>query len=166
VPFDRHRGASVDELWASVIAVAGTLLGGALTYFLQERGTRRRDDAVRAAEVRREMRAVCGAFLGALTAMRQHQFHRYGLRVAGAPEVERAAAERRALEARTAVTEALAALQLCTDDQAVLDHATRAVDVAFTLHRAADPEDMDHRAADARGAHDAFVAVARTLTRA
>lgn len=76
----------MDELWASVIAVAGTLLGGGLTYLLQERATRHRDDAVRDGETRRELRGLCAAFLGELTTMRRHQFTRYNLRMVDAPE--------------------------------------------------------------------------------
>ncbi|MDI5964545.1 hypothetical protein [Streptantibioticus silvisoli] len=99
-----------------------------------------------------------------MTTLRRHQLHCHTLRATRAPEEERTAAARVALEARTDVTEALVALQLCTGDQNVLDHASRAADVTVALHQAADQEDMDRRARAARTAHDAFVVAARSLT--
>jgi hypothetical protein len=81
------------------------------------------------------------------------QNERSVLREAGAPEVDQAAAKQAALEARTAVGEALTELQLLTDDSRVLALADRIVDITFTLHEAPDRADRDRRPAPGRG-HD------------
>jgi hypothetical protein len=75
------------------------------------------------------------------------------LREAGASEADRAAAKAAALEARTAVGEALTELQLLTDDVHVLALADRIVDITFTLHLAANQADRADAAASVVPAH-------------
>jgi hypothetical protein len=64
-----------------------------------------------------------------------------------------------ALEARTAVGEALTELQLLTDEPRVLELAARVIDITY-LHEA---PDRDRRTDVARAAHNAFVAAAGPL---
>ncbi|WP_143674428.1 MULTISPECIES: hypothetical protein [Streptomyces] len=154
------------ELASSTITGVIGLLGILVGFRLQERSAARRDGLARQTQQRQELRQVFVRFLTRLAAMRRLQGERSVLREAGASEAEQAAAKTAALEARTAVGEALTELQLLTDDPHVLELAARVVDVTFTLHEAPDRADRDRRGDLARAAHNAFVAAAGRLARA
>ncbi|MFF3968019.1 hypothetical protein ACFYZI_41520 [Streptomyces griseorubiginosus] len=154
------------ELASSAVAALIALLATVLGFRLQERSAARRDRLARQVQQRQELRQVFVRFLARLAAMRRLQNERSVLREAGAPEVDQAAAKQAALEARTAVGEALTELQLLTDDPHVLQLADRIVGVTFTLHEAPDRADRDRRAGLARAAHNTFVAAAGPLVRA
>lgn len=89
-------------------------------------------------------------FLAWLAAMRRPQNERSVLVEAGGSETERAAAKQAALEARTAVGEALTELQLPTADRRALELADTLVDATFTLHEAPDRDRRRHLARAAR----------------
>jgi len=148
------------ELASSTITGVIGLLGILVGFRLQERSAARRDRLARHVQQRQELRQVFVCFLARLAAMRRLQNERSVLREASAPEAEQAAAKAAALEARTAVGEALTELQLLTDDVHVLALADGIVDVTFTLHEAPDRADRDRRTGLARAAHNAFVAAA------
>jgi DUF1680 family protein len=74
-------------------------------------------------------------------------------------------AKQAALEARTAVGEALTELQLLTNDPRVLELAARVIHITYNLYEAPDRADRDQRGV-ARAAHNAFVAAAGPLVRA
>ncbi|WP_460073985.1 hypothetical protein [Streptomyces sp. YKOK-I1] len=154
------------ELASSAVAALIALLATVLGFRLQERSAARRDRLAQQVQQRQELRQVFVRFLSRLAAMRRLQHERSVLREAVAPEGDREAAKTAALEARTAVGEALTELQLLTDDPRVLALAHRVVDVTFTLHEASDRSDRDRRAGLARAAHNAFVAAAGPLVRA
>lgn len=154
------------ELASSAVAALIALLATVLGFRLQERSAARRDRLTQQVQQRQELRQVFVRFLTRLAAMRRLQNERSVLREAGAPETEQAVAKTAALEARTAVGEALTELQLLADDPHVLELAARVVDVTFTLHEAPDRADRDRRADLARDAHNTFVAAASALVRA
>jgi hypothetical protein len=154
------------ELASSAVAAVIALLATVLGFRLQERSAARRDGLAQQAQQRAELRQVFVRFLARLAAMRRLQGERSVLREADASEAEQAAAKQAALEARTAVGEALTELQLLTDDPRVLELAARVVDVTFTLHEAPDRADRDRRGDLARAAHNTFVAAAGRLVRA
>ncbi|MFF7986955.1 hypothetical protein ACFZDK_49115 [Streptomyces sp. NPDC007901] len=154
------------ELASSAVAALIALLATVLGFRLQERSAARRDRLAQQVQQRQELRQAFVRFLSRLAAMRRLQHERSVLREGGASEGDQAAAKTAALEARTAVGEALTELQLLTDDPRVLALADRVVDVTFTLHEAPDRADRDRRAGLARAAHNAFVAAAGPLVRA
>ncbi|WJV51749.1 hypothetical protein [Streptomyces flavofungini] len=154
------------ELASSAVAATIALLATVLGFHLQERSAARPDRYTRQDRRRAELRQVCVLFLARLAAMRRLQNRRSELREAGAPEAEQAAAKHAALEARTTAGEALAELQLLTDDPRVRQLADRIVDLTFTLHEAPDRADRDRRGALARAAHNAFVTAVGPLVRA
>ncbi|MFJ9634435.1 hypothetical protein ACIRU8_42760 [Streptomyces sp. NPDC101175] len=152
----------VSSAVTGVIGVLGILVG----FRLQERSTVRRDQGIQQAQQRAELRTACVRLLARLAAMRRLQNERSALREADAPEADQEAAKAAALEARTAVGEALTELQLLTDDSRVLSLADRIVDITFTLHEAPDQAHRNRRAGLARAAHNTFVAAAGPLVRA
>jgi len=154
------------ELASSAVAALIALLATLLGFRLQERSAARRDGLAQQAQQRAELRAAFVRFLARLAAMRRLQNERSILREGGASESERAAAKQAALEARTAVGEALTELQLLTDNPRVLELADTLVDITFTLHEAPDRADRDRRGHLARAAHNTFVAAAGPLVRA
>ncbi|WP_105973677.1 hypothetical protein [Streptomyces geranii] len=154
------------ELASSAVAAVIALLATVLGFRLQERSAARRDGLARQAQQRQELRQVFVRFLARLATMRRLQNARSVLVEAGASEPERAAAKQAAMEARTAVGEALTELQLLTDDPHVLDLADTLVDITFALHKAPDRADRDRRGHLARAAHNTFVAAAGPLVRA
>ncbi|MFF4787891.1 hypothetical protein ACFY3E_42070 [Streptomyces griseorubiginosus] len=154
------------ELASSAVAALIALLATVLGFRLQERSAARRDRLAQQVQQRQELRQAFVHFLARLAAMRRLQNERSVLREAGAPEADQAAAKQAALEARTAVGEALTELQLLTDDPHVLALADRIVDVTFTLHDAPHRADRERRAGLARAAHNTFIAAAGPLVRA
>ncbi|MFD3931744.1 hypothetical protein [Streptomyces sp. NPDC058614] len=154
------------ELASSALAAAIGIVGIVLGFRLQDRSTARRDQHARQTQLRTELRQVMVRFLTRLAAMRRLQHERSELREAGASDAEQAAAKQAALEARTAVGEALTELQLLTDDPRVLELAARAVDVTYSLHEAPDRASRDRRGDLARAAHNTFIAAAGRLVRA
>lgn len=154
------------ELASSAVAAVIALLATVLGFRLQERSAARRDRLAQHVQQRQELRQVFVRFLTRLAAMRRLQNERSVLREAGASEAEQEAAKTAALEARTAVGEALTELRLLTDDPRVLALADRVVDATFTLHDAADRADRDRRGNLARAAHNAFIVAAGPLVRA
>lgn len=154
------------ELASSAVAAVTALLGTVLGFRLQDRSAAHRDHQARQMQQRQELRQVFVRFLTRLAAMRRLQNERSVLRETDVPGTEQAAAKQAALEARTAVGEALTELQLLTDDPRVLQLAARVVDVTFALHEATDRAERDRRGDIARAAHNAFVAAAGPLVRA
>lgn len=140
----------------SIVAVAGTLLGGLLQYAITAFGDRR-------ATAERRRQALVDAvptLLGALTDHRRHQYLKIVARREGSPDTVEAREQRYA--ARSAATKAMAALQMATQDRTLLDLARRAVDASFALGDA--PDDNVQAAGDtARTAHDAFQEAAARL---
>ncbi|MFF3327828.1 hypothetical protein [Streptomyces sp. NPDC002889] len=146
-----------------IIAVAGTLLGAVVSHVLQSRTAGRLHAGALSAETRRELRQATARFLASETVFRRHQYDRCGLREAGAPEKDAAAAA--ALEARSDVIAALSEVQLLTDDAPTRERLTELAEASFTLHHATDDEDLAVRSARARAAADAVVEAVGRLVR-
>ncbi|MEU3526188.1 protein kilB [Streptomyces sp. NPDC038707] len=141
-------------MWSSVIAVAGTLLGGALTGLLQLRRERAARDERRA----EALRAALGELVAALGDHRRALWHREELVLSGADPgaVEAARAETRAT--RSAVTSPLVAV--CVLEPALAEPARRAALAAFALRDAPDRTELAARREAAITATDDLVAAA------
>ncbi|MFE9903740.1 protein kilB [Streptomyces achromogenes] len=141
-------------MWSSVIAVAGTLLGGALTGLLQMRRERAARDERRA----EALRVALGELVAALGDHRRALWHREDLVLNGAgPEaVDAARAQTRAT--RSAVTSSLVAV--CVLEPALTGPARRAALAAFALRDAPDRTALAARREAAITATDDLVAAA------
>jgi len=141
-------------MWSSIIAVAGTLLGGALAGLLQvrmERGARvdRRAEALRVA---------LGELVAALGDHRRAMWHREELRLRGLNQetVDKARATSHAT--RSAVTAPLVAVSVL--EPSLAQPARQAALAAFALRDAPDHEILAARRETAIAATDDLVAAA------
>ncbi|MFE4915819.1 hypothetical protein ACFRCX_30405 [Streptomyces sp. NPDC056652] len=145
-------------MWASIIAVAGTLLGTITAHTIQTRTTDRRQH-------QQAGLAAAAALAGSLMAMRRLQDERWRLRTTGAPTADYHTAKAAALEARTLAAQHLFHVRaLITDPQAIA-LANELVGVTFNLHDATDKPDLNDRHAHARHLNDAFAAAIGALIR-
>ncbi|MFH9400288.1 protein kilB [Streptomyces sp. NPDC017638] len=141
-------------MWSSLIAVAGTLLGGALTALLQLRRERAARDERRA----EALRGALGELVAALGDHRRALWHRENLMLSGASTeaVEAARAETRAT--RSAVTSPLVSVSVL--EPALAEPARRAALAAFALRDAPDHAELTARREAAITATDALIAAA------
>lgn len=133
----------------TVVAVAGTLLGGVVGVL----GVVIVDWRARAEQRRQKLSDASEQLVGAAAEHRQHQYLKIEARRRGEPDTDQARHERYA--ARTQVTKARAALRRATRDADLLELARQLVDASFALGDA--PDDQVKTVGDsARAAHDAF----------
>ncbi|SEG81204.1 hypothetical protein SAMN05216223_112193 [Actinacidiphila yanglinensis] len=142
-------------MWSSVIAVAGTLLGGALTGFLQSRSERASRRAARAEQRAQSLRAALGELVAALGDHRRAMWHREVLRLDGAPAEAFEAARAVSRTTRSAVTAPLVAVSVI--EPALAQAARAAAQAAFDLRQAADRTVLAARREAAIEATDALV---------
>ncbi|MFH8369634.1 protein kilB [Streptomyces sp. NPDC018031] len=148
-------------MWPSIIAVAGTLLGGALTGLLQiraERSARRADRADRRAEA---LRAALGELVAALGDHRRALWHRERIRLSGADREAFEAARTTSHATRSAVTGPLVSVAVL--EPSLAEPARRAALAAFDLRDAADLGVLAARREAAIAATDDLVAAAGRL---
>ncbi|WP_031522671.1 hypothetical protein [Streptomyces sp. NRRL F-5123] len=147
----------------TVIAVAGTLLGGLLTALLQARSTqaaRRADRADRRAD---DLRAALGALVAAVGDHRRTMWHREHLRLTGASATDYDTAREASHTTRSAVTGPLVTVSILEPDLAPAARA--AAQAAFDLRGAADIDALATLREHAITATDDLVAAAgRTLS--
>ncbi|MFE6775418.1 protein kilB [Streptomyces sp. NPDC057702] len=145
-------------MWPSVIAVAGTLLGGALTGLLQlrlDRGARR---AARAERREEALRTALAELVAALGDHRRALRHRVALRLDGADPVAVDAARTASHATRSAVTGPLVTVAVL--EPALAAPARSAALAAFDLREATDHADLSARRETAIAATDALIAAA------
>jgi hypothetical protein len=147
---------SVTAVVTSLVAVAGTLLGGAL----QRRGTVRTE---RTTQVRQEQLKAFSAFAHALTVHRGRLYARWDLADEGAGAEQQEAARSGSWESRSELSRALVDVQLVADDPELLQRAEQAMEVAFALRDAVDKDDLDQRRDTSHREHDAFMVAARRV---
>lgn len=141
-------------MWSSIIAVAGTLLGGALAGLLQIR----MDRAARIDRRAEALRVALGELVAALGDHRRAMWHREELRLKGLKQetVEKARAASHAT--RSAVTAPLVAVSVL--EPSLAEPARQAVQAAFALRDAPDQEVLAARREAAIAATDDLVAAA------
>ncbi|MEW2512174.1 protein kilB [Streptomyces sp. NPDC046870] len=141
-------------MWSSVIAVAGTLLGGAFTALLQSR----RERAARAERRAEALRVALGELVAALGDHRRALWHREDLRLSGAGRDATEAARAASHATRSAVTAPLVAVSVLEPSLAPV--ARQAALAAFGLRDAADRTVLAARREAAIAATDELVAAA------
>jgi transposase len=143
----------------TIIAVLGTLAGGALAALLQAgqaTAQHRRDTATRRQDA--ALSALCD-LVAALDAHRAAMWHREDLRLTGAEPAEYAAARARSHDTRAAVSAPLTALAVLAPR--LREHAQHAATATYALRAAPDPETLATRRATAITAAEALVENAR-----
>ena len=145
-------------MWPSIIAVAGTLLGGALTGLLQIKSARIAQSAARADQRAESLRRALGELVAALGDHRRALWHREVLRLDGAGEEAAEAARTASRATRSAVTGPLVAVSVL--ERSLAEPARQAALAAFDLRDAADLSVLASRRDAAIAATDALVAAA------
>jgi hypothetical protein len=147
----------------TIVAVAGTLLGGLLTALLQSRQSRaaRRDE--RAERRAADLRAALGSLVAAIGDHRRAMWHREQLRLAGAAEDDYATARAASHVTRSAVTAPLVAVSVLEPDLEPV--ARRAVRGAFDMRGATDLDALAAMREHAITATDDLVAAAGRILR-
>ncbi|MGW1158666.1 protein kilB [Streptomyces sp. NPDC002513] len=141
-------------MWSSIIAVAGTLLGGALTGLLQFRGER----AARADRRAEALRLALGELVAALGDHRRAMWHREDLRLKGASREALEAARATSHATRSAVTAPLVSVSVL--EPSLAEPARRAALAAFGIRDVADHTVLATRREAAITATDDLVAAA------
>jgi hypothetical protein len=139
-------------LWSNVIAVAGTLAGGALAGVTQVRGAR-----TERAETRREARrgeavAAVTALVAALADHRRAMWLREDLQLSGA---DTHAAQATSHETRSAVTAPLVTVRLLAP--ALADTAKQAAQASYAMRNAPDLDALETLRTAALAASDQLV---------
>jgi hypothetical protein len=142
----------------TIIAVAGTLLGGLLTALLQSRSTRAARTADRADRRADDLRAALGNLVAAIGDHRRTMWHREHLRLTGAPAANYDTARAASHTTRSAVTAPLVAVSILEPDLAPA--ANRAAQTAFDMRGAADLDTLTTLREHAITATDDLVAAA------
>ncbi|MEW2630847.1 protein kilB [Streptomyces sp. NPDC048389] len=150
-------------MWPSIIAVVGTLLGGALTGLLQIKSTRIAQSAARADQKAEALRRALGELVAALGDHRRAMWHREALRLDGAGDEAVEAARKASHATRSAVTGPLVAVSVL--ESSLAEPARQAALAAFNLRNATSRDVLASRREAAIAATDALVAAAgRAMT--
>ncbi|MFF1779927.1 protein kilB [Streptomyces virginiae] len=147
-------------MWASVVAVLGTLAGALTAGLLQHRSARTARAEQRADGHRQDQLAAVTEFAAALDAHRSAIFHRERLTLTSAGPEPELAAQTRSHETRAAITAPHIRLQILVPELAV--PAQQAADATYSLRKATDRADLDDRRHAAKEAATAFVTAAAT----
>ncbi|MCF6524074.1 hypothetical protein [Streptomyces sp. JJ36] len=155
----------MEAIWASAVAVVGTLLGAVTTQVFQRLAARRTEAFARAEALRQERMATYSAFAAAVEEYRHGQATRwYGRREGPEGEGFRAARDE-AHRLRTAARQALYRVELLTDDREVVGAAREAYRAAWEVSTAREQVEHDARDTRAREAVETFVTRAAPLVR-
>ncbi|MYX27354.1 protein kilB [Streptomyces sp. SID8381] len=136
-------------MWASLIAVAGTLLGSVTTFLLQQRSTDR-------AALRRDRLTAVTALTVALADHRRAMWVREDLRLSGADAAAYDAARARSHDTRSAITAPLTTLSILAP--ALARVAQDAATATYRLRDAESPQALN-------AAREAAIAAGERLTR-
>ncbi|NEA59495.1 protein kilB [Streptomyces sp. SID13666] len=147
-------------MWASVIAVMGTLLGSLTAFLLQQHAARSDRAEGRAREARRDRIAAVTALTVALADHRRAMWVREDLRLSGETNTDYQSARSASHATRSALTAPLTALMILAP--ALAGAAHDAADATYALRNAPDAETLDALRLDAIEAADHLVRVAST----
>lgn len=129
------------SLWASVIAVAGTLLGGLLAGAVQAWTARVARRETRVADRRAEALTAVTALLAAVADHRSRSWVKEDLRLSGADEQAVVEARDAGHLTRSAITAPLTTVSILTP--ALADAAEAAVQATYAMRNAADHDALE-----------------------
>lgn len=146
---------------ASVIAVLGTLGGGALSYVLQSKISERSELRARSERVRQERLTAYSAFAGAVMDIRGAQYDRGYSRLTGpTSENDRAGIRAESSRLRSIAWSAFYRFKLTSPDERLTTLARKAVEEALDVTDASDKVDLKKRSEQARVRIEEFITVA------
>ncbi|UNS95482.1 hypothetical protein MMF93_02595 [Streptomyces tubbatahanensis] len=155
----------MEALWASVIAVVGTLLGSVITHVFQRLASRRGEDFARAEALRQERVAVYSAFAAAVEDYRRGQAERWYRRKEDPGGAAFLTARDEAHRLRTVARQELYRVKLVTEHRGVRLAAEEAYRRTWAVSTA--DNQAGHDAADtaSRESIETFVSGAAPLVR-
>ena len=144
----------------AVIAVAGTLLGSAVTYLFQQRVAQRSEAFSQSERLRQERLAAYSAFAEAIMMYRQSQYKRGEQRLQDPAGASYPAAKAESFRLRALAWNALYRLHLLAHDPALIRSAENIMEHAADLHRAESTEALKERGTQVRQLLESFMATA------
>jgi hypothetical protein len=163
IPSCRYRGCNtvlVEVMIASLIAVAGTLLGSATTYLFQRQTVERAERFARQERLRQERMAIYGAFAGAVTEHRRAVVNLWFRRGADREDPDYRAARNECDHLGAALDHARFQVQLIADDGSLMALANAAHKPTSAISSAADRAELMTCENQSRDAVSAFIAAA------
>lgn len=145
---------------SAIVAVAGTILGSALTYFFQNRASARAEASALERELRAERMSVYSSYATALAEFRRGQLDWYNRREEDSDSAATLAARTESYRLKGLAQAALSQVQLVAGDSAVVTAAINAFDLTRPVHKARDGADLDSRAETGKTAVDRFITIA------
>lgn len=155
----------MEAIWASVVAVGGTLMGAVITHLFQRFSSGRSESFARSEALRQERIATYSSFAAAAEDYRHGQADRW-YRMKQDPDGDVFLTARdEAHRLRTGTRRVLYRVKLLTDDREVVLAAEQAYRCTRDVSIAQDQAERDTLDAEARHAIEAFVARASPLVR-
>lgn len=152
-------------VFASAVAVAGTLLGVWVSHVLQRRSSHESEDRARAERRRAELVDACSGFAEAVMQLRRAQHARWFGRGWSSTGSAPAEVREEAYRLRATAWHAYFRLKLLCGDEGLLAKATSAVEAAAGMHEARDDAELRSRGETAKRLLDDFVTAAAALLR-
>lgn len=150
-------------IWASVIAVLGTLGGATASYLFQGMIGERNESKARDERLRLERLAAYSSFAGAVMDLRAVQYERgYGRMIVNEQQQDRSSIRTESSRLRSVAWTAFYRFKLTSPDVRLTHLATRAVEDAFDVADADDKADLKKRSEQARARIDEFITFAAT----
>ncbi len=144
---------------AAIIAVAGTLLGSALTYIFQLRASQQAEASAFQRELRAERTSAYSAFLAAVTEWKNAQIDWYSHRNDSGGDI-RQAARIESYRLKGVAQAALSRVQLVAGDRALVIAADQAFELTRPIHDAQNGDELQEKAGRAEQAVNSFIALA------
>ncbi|MEV0227216.1 hypothetical protein [Streptomyces sp. NPDC050704] len=155
----------MEVVLASLIAVAGTLLGSIITFIFQRRSSVQAEAFARSLQLRQERLTAYSAYAGAVTALKQGivalWFHQQ--EDADSPETRRAFTECDQLGAAT--ENARFRVRLLAEDAMLVTLAASAFDAIGPIRRASTRTELTEREQELQDALNAFITAAAVQLR-
>jgi hypothetical protein len=150
-------------VWASVIAVLGTLGGATASYLFQGKISERNESKARDERLRQELLAAYSSLAGAVMDLRGIQYDRGSSRmIEEDQQLDRSSIRAESSRLRSVAWTAFYRFRLTSPDQQLTKLATRAVEEALDVADADDKVDLKKRSERARARIDDFVRAAAT----
>jgi len=155
-----YAAVPVEVLVASLIAVVGTLLGSATTYYFQRQTVERAERFARQERLRQERMVVYGAFAGAVTDHRRAVVNLWFRRGAGPHDPGYRAAREECDRLGAALDHARFQVQLIADDAELVALAARAHVPTNAILNAVDRDEVKTYENQSRDAVGSFITAA------
>ena len=154
-------------VWASLIAVLGTLGGATASYLFQGKISERNESKARDERLRQERLAAYSSFAAAVMDLRSIQYDRGSSRMTVEDHhLDRSSIRAESSRLRSVAWTAFYRFKLTSPDQQLTNLATRAVEEASDVADASDKVDLKKRSERARARIDEFISAAATYLEA